>query len=826
MRSILLNKESLIGSMLFLLITISVYIVFSSSNSWQGINAHSKSKNYNDLILSVPSFPLIVNLGQLDENIAFYTDIPVGRISVTKKPEILYSLHQTTTEFPRLDFRESFSGMKEISFLTNESCATKINVFLGNDSTDWIKEIPAYNSIDINNIYDGIDLSIEVNGNTIEKFFKLNPGSSVNDIKVLIEGADLLSIGNDGKLIVETSGRSVSFTKPIAFQEINKERKYVSAEYIVFGDQYGFNLGEYNEELPLFIDPLLASTYLGGNQTDLPYGPFIEVDDSGYVYVCGFSSSLNFPRTSGAYQYNYGGGQQDCFISKFNNDLTELIASTFIGGSGFETECTIELDSEGNVYIGGYTNSVDFPTTTGAYSQQNSGDYDIFVSKLSNDLSTLLASTYLGGSDTDGWYSNRIDLEVGNNGDLYLTSQSTSDDFPVTPGAYDTSFNGTGVYEFSGDIVVVRFDNTLSNLVASTYLGGTLDEFRVGMALDDEDNVFVVTGTYSWDIPTPAGAYDPFYSGAVDLYISKLSSDLSTQINSTYFGASEIEVPLVAETDNDGNLYISGYTTSPNFHTTSGSFDETYNGNEDGFVIKFDNALQSLLASTLIGGSQHDRGQALKIKDDYLYLTGKTLSSDFPIITGTYDDEYAGGIEHGDIFISKLDLNLADLYASTYLGGNADEKPLGLAIDKNNNVFIGGFTHSGDYPFTTGAYDSTFAGVIDVVVAKLLMQSTSDVQNIEVHPYGFYLNQNYPNPFNSSTVISYELQNESHVKLIIYDALGKRVRKLVNDNQTIGSHTIYWDGENDLGEKLPSGIYIYALETPEFKDSQKMVLIK
>ena len=131
----------------------------------------------------------------------------------------------------------------------------------------------------------------------------------------------------------------------------------------------GFNLGENNGKYTIVADPLLASTYLGGTQTDLPYGPFIEVDDSGYVYICGFSSSLNFPRTQNAFQYNYGGGQQDCFISKFNNDLTELIASTYLGGSGFETECTIELDDEGNVYVGGYTNSTDFPTTPGAYNQ-------------------------------------------------------------------------------------------------------------------------------------------------------------------------------------------------------------------------------------------------------------------------------------------------------------------------------------------------------------------------------------------------------------------------------------------------------------------------
>jgi hypothetical protein len=825
MRKNFLIKKTLIVPLLSLVITILAYLIFSSSNGWLGINAHSKSKNCNDLILSVPNFSLIVNLGQLDEKIAFYTDIPGGRISVTKEAELLYSLRPNTTEFSGIDFKECFAGNKNISFSTDEICNSNINVFLGNDSTDWIKGIPAYNKIKIKNIYDGIDLSIEVNRNTAEKIFKLNPGSDVNDLRVLIKDADLLSIGSDGKLIVETSGRSASFTKPIAYQDINNERNFVSVEYKVSDYEYGFEVGAYNSEFPLFIDPLLASTYLGGSQTDLPYGPFIEVDDSGYVYVCGFSSSLNFPRTQNAFQNNYS-GQQDCFISKFNNDLTELIASTYLGGSGFETECTIELDDEGNVYVGGYTNSTDFPTTPGAYNQQNNGDYDIFISKLSNDLSTLLASTYIGGSNTDGWYSNRIDLEIGNNGDLYLVGQTTSDDFPVTSGVYDSTFNGTGVYTYSGDAVVIRFDNTLSNLVASTYLGGTLDEFRVGMALDAEDNVFVVTGTYSWDIATPAVAIDPSYNGASDLYISKLSSDLTTQLNATYFGATEMEVPHVAETDNYGNLFVSGYTTSPNFQTTPGSFDDTYNGNEDGFVIKFDNNLNSLVASTFIGGSQHDRGQALKIKNNKLFLTGKTLSSDFPVITGTYDDEYSGGTEHGDIFISTLDLNLSTLSASTYLGGEADEKPLGLAVDKNENVFIGGFTHSGDYPFTAGAYDSTFAGVIDVVVAKLYMESSVNVDNEDIIPFSFQLSQNYPNPFNPNTVINYVIPEETNVKLLIYNLTGQVIRTLVNVKQNAGSHSVIWDGKNNKGGMVSSGVYLYRIVSKNFNLTKKMLLIK
>ena len=701
--------------------------------------------------------------------------------------------------------------------------ATKVNYFKGNDQSSWKKNLQTNNKVSFGQIRDRISLDLNAYGNNIEKIFTVQPGADVLDIKVVISGVNKIEVSNNGELILNSAAGNISFTKPIAYQEVSDKKNYVDVAYTINESEYSFDVGEYNRDLPLFIDPLLASTLLGGWCDEISYGPFIELDDTGNIYLSGFTCTPTFPTSTGAFQPDYGGGQLDCFVAKFNNDLTELLACTFLGGSGFETECSITLDNDGNIFAGGYTNSQSFPTTPGAYNETNNGAYDIFISKLSNDLSTLISSTYIGGSSNDGFESNRINLKVGEDGDLYAAGQSRSDDFPTTPGAYDTTFNGVGPYEQSGDVVVFKMDNSLSTLIASTYLGGSNDEYRVSINLDGDENIFVSTSTLSSNIPTaPGGGYDENFNGNRDVFISKLSNDLSTQLASTYFGSNMWEVPFVVEIGENENVYVCGFTSSTTFPTTPGVFDEDYNGGaEDAFISKFDNNLTTLLASTLFGGVAAERAQDLVLYKDEIYVVGKTLSSNFPIIPGTYDDDYNGGTEHGDMFVSKMDSNLTTLYASTFLGGTDDEKPFGIEVDTSGNVFVGGFTHSSDYPTTDGAYDSTFGGIRDVIVAKLDLTPIVGVKEDVNNPVEFMLYQNYPNPFNPETKITYSIPQRSFVSLKAYDLLGNEVAILVNEEKPAGIYEIKFNAA-----RLPSGIYFYKLHTDKFTETKKMLYLK
>jgi len=226
-------------------------------------------------------------------------------------------------------------------------------------------------------------------------------------------------------------------------------------------------------------------------------------------------------------------------VSKFNGDLTSLLASTFLGGSAYEEFGAIALDSSGNIYVSGRTSSSNFPITAGAYDTLYNGGGDAFVSRLNGDLTGLLTSTYLGGGYDDICYS----LAVDSDRNLYMAGFTYSPDFPTTVGAYDTSFNSVS----SGypDVFISKINGDLTNLLASTYLGGIGEDHAYGITRDSGGNVYVVGGTFSLDFPTTPGAYDTSFNGYIDVFVSKFDSNLSAQITPT-----PAEVDIKPETIN------------------------------------------------------------------------------------------------------------------------------------------------------------------------------------------------------------------------------------------------------------------------------------
>ena len=245
--------------------------------------------------------------------------------------------------------------------------------------------------------------------------------------------------------------------------------------------------------------------------------------------MTGYTYSPDFPTTSGAYDTSFNGNYNnyddgydcDVFISKLDSGLTKLLASTYLGGSGSDGGNSLTLDTSGNVNVTGWTGSSSFPTTSGAYDTSFGGGG--FVSKLDSELTNLLASTFLGGVG----YSIALDTS----GNVYVTGYTGSTDFPTTSGAYDTTFNG-GDY----DVFVSKLNSGLTNLLASTYLGGSGADEGYSLTLDTSGNVYVTGATKSTDFPTMSGAYDTFggYYDYSDVFISKLDSGLTSLLASTY----------------------------------------------------------------------------------------------------------------------------------------------------------------------------------------------------------------------------------------------------------------------------------------------------
>ncbi|MEA2426922.1 MAG: hypothetical protein QOF37_550 [Thermoleophilaceae bacterium] len=390
---------------------------------------------------------------------------------------------------------------------------------------------------------------------------------------------------------------------------------------------------------------LVYSTYLGGASQDLGVG--IAVDSSGAAYLTGRTLGNDFPTTSGAYTTTAPGGSADAFVAKLAPNGQSLNYSTYLGGTNQDNGLAIAIDSAGAAYVTGFTDSANFPMVA-AYDSTFGGTRDDFVTKLAPDGGSVAYSTYLGGADDEG--SSRAGIAVDTAGSAYVTNQTKSNDFPTTVGAYDTTFGGAGTAEAyvtkfaanggslvystflggagdedpiggaialdsAGSAYVVgsttsadfpttagAFDTTLGgtsdafvsklaanggSLVYSTYLGGSSDEFGVGIGLGPDGSAYASGSTYSANFPTSADAFDTTLGGSNDAFVARLAADGGSLPYSTYLGGSGSDFGIGGiAVDPSGAAYATGTTSSADFPTTAGALDTSLGGSSDGFVSR------------------------------------------------------------------------------------------------------------------------------------------------------------------------------------------------------------------------------------------------
>jgi hypothetical protein len=478
-----------------------------------------------------------------------------------------------------------------------------------------------------------------------------------------------------------------------------------------------------------YAGALVYSTYLGGANWDWGWG--ITIDSSGNAYITGGTGASNFPTTPGAFDTSYHSGQ-NVFVTKLNATGTALVYSTYLGGGFGDIGYGIALDNLGNAYITGNTYSSDFPTTPSAFDTSfNGGSSDAFVSKLNASGTALVYSTYLGGENYDEGRSIALD-SLGN---AYLTGYTSSTGFPIISGTFDTSNNG------GADVFVSKLNSSGTALVYSTYLGGGSEDYGYGIAIDSSGNAYVTgyTGS-STDFPTTPGAYDTTSNGSWDVFMSKLNPSGTGLVYSTYLGGGSDDYGRGIAIDSSGNAYVTGYTLSTNFPTTLGALDTTFSYNTDAyghilpdaFVSKLNASGTALVYSTYLGGGSEDYGWAIAVDSSgNAYITGYTLSTDFPTTAGAFDTLFHGG--GFKVFVSKLNASGIALLYSTYLGGSGNDYGMGIAIDNSRNAYLTGYTWSDDFPTTPGAFDTTNNGGFiswDGFVSKLsLVNSISPYLN-------------------------------------------------------------------------------------------------
>ncbi len=588
------------------------------------------------------------------------------------------------------------------------------NYFLGNRPSEWKTNVGHFAGIRYRSIYPGIDLVYYGNEQQLEYDFVVAPGADPAQIRLRYGGAGTLRKNADGELSFETTGGKFVQRRPSVYQRIGGEKVEVPASYRVSdGGNVEFALARFDRTRELVIDPAIDfSVYYGG--AGYESATSVALDSAGNLYVTGVTSSTNLPMAGTPLQSN-NAGASDVFVAKFSNSGA-LIWSTYLGGKQSEAGNGIAVDSGGNVYVSGFTTSMDFPVANAFQPDYGGGGEDAFVLKISPNGDRLLYSTYLGGGSDD--YGNGI--AVDSQGSAYLTGWTRSTNpgpgtFPIVNAAQTTAGGG------GADAFVAKFSPAGNALVYSTYIGGNGQDLGTGIAVDSTGAAYVTGTTSSASFPT-VNAFRPSNSGnpfaTYDAFVTKVSPAGNTFVYSTFLGGANNDQGNRIAVDASGSAYVTGYTMSPDFPTLNAA-QPVYGGNTDVFVTKFAADGHTLIYSTYIGGSGEDQGFGNIALDasGSAYVTGWTSSAqDFPI-RNPAQRTYGGGTF--DAFVTRIaPAGNAFLY-STFLGGKDEDKGYGIAVDlQRNNVYVVGQTASSDMPAAHGTY-TPGAGQFDVFVSRL-----------------------------------------------------------------------------------------------------------
>ena len=591
---------------------------------------------------------------------------------------------------------------------------THVSYFTGSDSAKWQADVPVWGGIRYKNLYPGIDLEITSENRQVILYLTTRAGADLDAVRLQVDGSDGMTLDGSHMLITTAVGE---FSLPLLQISGNGNKR--PSIPVIYGNQVTSPFGNLQEHTtsttPQFSAPdLLISTFLGGSGDEQGYD--IATDTTGASYITGYTHySADFPTTPGAFDTSLN-SIYDAFVVKLNATGSALTYATFLGGSSNDDVAGISVDADGAAYIVGHTESYNFPTTPGAFDTTFNGAdpdnfRDAFIVKLDENGGTLDYATFLGGS---GNYDYGNGIAVDASGAAYITGLTYSSDFPTTPGAFDTSYNGGENPYYAGDAFIVKLNANGSALDYATFLGGSSYDYGNGIAVDG-DGLAYVTGYAKGDFPTTPGAFISYYSG---FFIVKLNADGSALNYSSIIGGDDYEISSGIAVDSSGSTYVTGYTFSSDFPTTPGAFDTSFSGGVyDSFVVKLNPAGSALMYATFIGGIGDDQAYSIAVDTDGVaYVTGHTSSSNFPTTLGAFDTSYSGG----DSFVAKLDATGSVLDYATFLGGSNYELGHGLDVDTSGAAYITGFTNSIDFPTTPEAFDTSLNDG-DAFVVKLAM---------------------------------------------------------------------------------------------------------
>lgn len=599
------------------------------------------------------------NLGQFRSDIQFASSSQTWSLETARGGTAVLRYRTESDRFELV--RMTMDGGSSAAFGEGEQLLPgRVNYLLGRDPSRWATGVPRFAKVRYRNVYPDIDAVHSFKNGRIETDFEVSPGADPKRIRVRFDGVDQLSLDpRDSSLVLHVKSKELRWGQTRIFQDLPDGKRHEISGRIRIVDDHtaGFEIDAYDPAHKLVIDPVLNYlTYSGRNGSD----GFTRVatDSNGNLYAVGATGDTTFPVSSGAFQNALPTrGRPNLTLTKLSADGSQVLYTTHFGGSGADFGTGIALDAAGNIYVTGVTASLDFPVSAEAYQRTvpETEKMACFVTKLNPAGSAIVYSTYLNGSGKEGCTNIAVDAS----GAAYVTGSTTSPNYPVTPDAFQTAFRSGGI-------------------------------------------------------------------GATRAFVTKLNRAGSGLEYSTFLGGSGMNLAMSIAVDTTGAAYIAGMTNSAGtFPVTTGAAQATYAGTGglndfrvgDAFAAKLTPDGSRLVYATYIGGKNDDFALGIAVDSaGAAYVTGATLSSDFPVTAGaaqtTFGGSGGGHIASGDAFLVKINPAGSAFSYATYLGGSQNERGAGVVVDKDGNAWVSGHTLSRNFPVSQDAAQKTFGGTV------------------------------------------------------------------------------------------------------------------
>jgi len=594
-----------------------------------------------------------------------------------------------------------------------------INIFKGNNPNKWLKNIKTYKSVNIENVFNKIDMRYYFDGKNLRYDMIVRQGGSVDDISLKFLGIDGLEV-NETNFILKTQITDLNNKKLFVYQMINGMKKQIDCKFIENNGKVAFDIGEYDKNKVLIIDPVVFSSFAGGSGDD-EFNSIALIEENHFVAV-GTTNSIDINTTVGAYSTTIT-GDKDIFLQeyKMNGVYVDILTTTYYGGSDEDLDVDIEVTQNKEIVITGNTRSINLPVMS-AFQNQNKGGIDMFFTKFNTDLSEIIVSSYYGGSADD----EVRDMTITNNGETYYAGVTLSSDLATSVGAFSQTKNGLS----DGFVLGIKV-NGLTQLF-STYIGGNAEDELNGVSVDSQNNIYLAGSSKSSDYPVePTGfgdrPYDGDQNGGWDMVFSKLSAGGSNLLLSSFYGGALDDFGKGIVVDNNSSEYWfvgesekeTGMQTVDISQTAS---DPSHNGGFDIIAGKFSDLekvgfweRQRLIFATFLGGSKDERIKSFTINPNSgsLLIMGHTNSKNYPIKganTGSYEGK-------NDFFMSEMGKSDGLEYSNLF-GSKADDFMGASVIDKNGNIYYAGYTNSDLSSVSNNATDKTFEGSTEAYIGK------------------------------------------------------------------------------------------------------------